>query len=166
MSSLNKNDSELVIGIIKTAGTDISHVIQNIEDRLKCFDYKVKKIKVSSEILSEFCNISDARTRNEYERLTYYMDLGNEIRSKTGDYSVLMKGVVSKILLDRENIKIPSPRKRIAYIIDSIKHPEEVSFMRKTYGVGFHLIGVTSIRKRRIEYLTKETGITFGSHLF
>ena len=38
MSSLNKNDSELVIGIIKTAGTDISHVIQNIEDRLKCFE--------------------------------------------------------------------------------------------------------------------------------
>jgi hypothetical protein len=88
------------------------------------------------------------------------MDLGNEIRSKTGDYSVLMKGVVSKILLERENIESPSPRKRIAYVVDSIKHPDEVSFMRKTYGAGFHLIGATSIRKRRIEHLTEEKGLT------
>jgi|LSQX01.2.fsa_nt_gb deoxycytidylate deaminase len=160
MSSLNKNDSELVIGIIKTAGTDISHVIQNIEDRLKCFEYKVKKIKVSSEILYEFSDSNDICAKNEHDRISHYMDLGNKIRSTTGDYSVLMKGVVSKILLDRENIKSPSPRKRIAYIVDSIKHPDEVSFMRKTYGVGFHLIGVTSIRKRRIEYLTKEKGVS------
>ena len=32
--------------------------------------------------------------------------------------------------------------------------------MRKTYGAGFHLIGATSIRKRRIEHLTEEKGLT------
>lgn len=41
-----------------------------------------------------------------------------------------------------------------------LKHPQEVSFMRKTYGVGFHLIGVTSIRERQISYLTEEKGLT------
>ena len=120
----------------------------------------MKYIKVSSEIISEFSDPNDICTNNEYDRISRYMDLGNEIRSKTGDYSVLMKGVVSKILLERENIESPSPRKRIAYVVDSIKHPDEVSFMRKTYGAGFHLIGATSIRKRRIEHLTEEKGLT------
>ncbi len=154
-----KNDSELVIGIIKTVGTDITQVIQNITDRLKCFGYSVEVIKVSNEILSEFSERKFSSKDNEYDRISHYMDSGNEIRSKTGDYSILMKGVVSKILLGRENRENPSPRKRIAYIIDSIKHPQEVSFMRKTYGVGFHLIGVTSIKSRRMEYLTEEKRI-------
>jgi len=161
--NLSKNDSELVIGIIKTAGTDIIQVIQNITDRLKYFGYTTEIIKVSDEILSEFSKnnflVKDDENK-EYRRISHYMDLGNEIRSKTGDYSILMKGVVSKMLLSRENLENPAPRKRIAYIIDSIKHPEEIKFMRKTYGVGLHLIGVTSIKNRRIEYLTKEKAMT------
>ncbi|MDI9483049.1 MAG: anti-phage dCTP deaminase [Bacillota bacterium] len=154
----NQNDSELVIGLITTVGTNTSDVIRNIQDKLTQFKYQLERIKVSSDIISEFAPPRDFNS--EYDRISYYMDLGNKIREKTGDYSILMKGVVSKILLKRENPANPAPRKRVAYIIDSIKHPDEVHFLRDTYGVGFHLIGISSTRNRRIEFLTKEKGLS------
>lgn len=160
MNDTNRNDSEIVIGIIKTAGTEISNILRNISDRLKYFNYKAEIIRVSSDILSELSDKKIDDFDNEYDRIMYYMDLGNKVRSNAGDHSVLMKGVVSKILLSRDSVEEPLPRKRIAYIIDSIKHPDEVSFMRKTYGVGFHLIGVTSVEDGRLEYLTNEKRLT------
>lgn len=152
------NNSELVIGIIKTVGTNINQVTENIKDRLRCFKYDSRIIKVSNEILSEF-NIK-GEFNSEYDRISFYMDQGNAIRRNTNDYSILMKGVISKILMSRDDPKIPSPKSRQAYIIDSIKHPDEINFLRQTYGGGFHLIGITSTKSRRTEYLMKEKGLS------
>ena len=41
------NDSELVIGIIKTAGTNIKQVKDNINDRLNQYNYTNMVIEVS-----------------------------------------------------------------------------------------------------------------------
>ncbi len=73
-----------------------------------------------------------------------------------------MKGVARLLYLKREKDtnNYPQPRKRIAYIIKSLKHPDEVDFMRETYGDGFHLIGITSSYERRIKYLTERKGLT------
>jgi len=73
-----------------------------------------------------------------------------------------MKGVARQLYLNRDKDEDghPKPRQRIAYIIKSIKHPDEVEFMRDTYGEGFHLIAITSSNERRIEYLTKRKGLT------
>lgn len=152
------NDSELVIGIITTVGTNIKQVKENIFDRLNRYNYSYKDIKVSREVISEFSKANNFN--NEYERISFYMDQGNKIRKETNDESILMKGVISKILMQRDNPNNPSPRARIAYIIDSIKHPEEVNFLRVTYGSGFHLIGITSTNSRREKYLVDEKGFT------
>ena len=152
------NDSEIVIGIIKTVGTNIKQVKDNIIDRLNHFNYCYMDIKVSKQIISEFANGNELDS--EYQRISFYMDQGNKIRKKTNDESILMKGVISKILMNRDDPNNPSPKKRKAYIIDSIKHPEEVNFLRKTYGSGFHLIGITSTMKRRRKYLIDEKGLS------
>lgn len=152
------NNSELVIGIIKTVGTNISQVMEDIRNSLKRFRYKIMEIKVSENILSQLGEYSDFES--EFERITYYMDQGNKIRMEMEDNSILMKGVVSEILMARDNPENPAPKERQAYIIDSIKHPEEANFLRETYGRGFHLIGISSTRDRRIEYLNKEKGLS------
>ncbi|WFA08543.1 anti-phage dCTP deaminase [Tissierella sp. Yu-01] len=152
------NDSEIVIGIIKTVGTNIKQVKDNIIDRLNHFNYHSMDIKVSNQIISEF--VKGDELDSEYHRISFYMDQGNRIRKETNDESILMKGVISKILMNRDDPNNPSPKKRMAYIIDSIKHPEEVNFLRKTYGSGFHLIGITSTIKRRKKYLIDEKGLS------
>lgn len=145
-------DSELVLGIIHTVGTDSADVLQCIEDSLKKFNYTSLRIKVSSEILSKFANV-DTSKMSEYKRISYYMDLGNKIREQTKDSSILMKGVAAYIYEICSTSEGRVPNRRKAYIIDSIKHPDEVEFLRKVYGDGFHLIGISDDYDKRRKYL-------------
>ena len=157
MAQVNDN-SELVLGLITTVGTDVEEIISNIKDHLKKFDYTTEIITVSKDILSQFTK--EKAPDDEYERINFYMDLGNKIRSKAGDNAILMKGVASKLYNKRvETVGALEPRSRIAYIIKSIKHPDEVTFLRDTYGDGFHLIGITSNYIKRLDYLVERKNI-------
>lgn len=154
-------DSELVLGIIATVGTDTKGVIKDITDQLAFFKYKVEEIVVSKQIISQFESDPPLFT-SEYDRISHYMDLGNEIRATSDDMSILARGVARQIYLTRipdENEK-PQPKKRCAYIVNSLKNPDEVDFMRQTYGDAFHLIGVTSDYERRLKYLMERKGIS------
>lgn len=157
---IQQKDSELVLGLITTVGTEMDNVIKDIKDQLAFFRYTVEEISVSQEIISQFEN-EKPKFSSEYERISHYMDLGNKIRNESNDASILMKGVSRFIYQkrDKDSKQNVQPRKRVAYIINSIKHPEEVEFLRDTYGYGFHLIGVTSNYKRRIKYLTERKGL-------
>jgi len=157
----NEKDSELVLGLISTVGTDVDAVIQDIQDQLAFFRYEVEVISVSQDILSQF-EETRPEWKDEFDRVSYYMDLGNRIRVKTGDNSILMKGVARQLYLKRtvdENGYV-QPRPRIAYIIKSLKHPDEVDYMRDAYGDGFHLIGITSSYERRLKTLMDRKGLS------
>ena len=157
----NEKDSELILGLISTVGTDIDVVIRAIEERLSFFRYTVEKISVSRDIISQFETEKRDHWDSEFERISYYMDLGNRIRSLTGDSSILMKGVARQIYLGRatDEHNNAQPKGRVATIINSIKHPDEVDFLREAYGDGFHLIGITSSYERRIKNLTERKGL-------
>lgn len=158
----NDKDSELILGLISTVGTETDEVIKDIKGQLAFFHYDVEEIIVSKEVLSLFEPDGTIDWKSEFDRVDYYMDLGNKIRQNTNDNSILMKGVARDIYLKREKDQenSPKPRKRTAYIIKSLKHPDEVDFMRDTYGDGFHLIGVMSSDDRRLKYLTERKGLS------
>lgn len=145
-------DSELVIGIVHTVGTVSSEIIECMIDSLNKFHYKSEIIKVSKEILSPFASVPPNFT-DEHERISFFMDKGNEIRKKTGDDAILMKGVCAFIYGKYRLGRNEGPQLRKAYIIDSIKHPDEVEFLRRTYGDGFHLVGISDDYERRKSYL-------------
>lgn len=159
----NETDSELVLGLISTVGTDTDEVIKNLEEQLAFFRYKTELISVSGDIISQFEEDGvNKEWESEFDRIKYYMDLGNQIRIQTGDNSILMKGVARELYLKRsaDDNGFVQPRQRIAYIIKSLKHPDEVDFMRDAYGDGFHLIGVTSSYERRLKTLVNRKGLT------
>lgn len=162
MNRNSNNDSELVIGIVSPVGTDSSDIKSCIIDSLKQFNYKTNIIKVSEHILSKFVVDLLDHSGNEYERISFFMDKGNEIRKKTEDAAILMKGVAAYIYDNyRKNNEGPQPRN--AYIIDSIKHPDEVEFLRHTYGEGFHLIGISDTYENRKRYLVRRKGMSENS---
>ena len=159
----NDKDSELIIGLITTVGTEIGGVIKAIKDELALFRYEAVEIIVSKMIISQFRDAEGCSHKQlEYDRINNYMDLGNKIRLVTNDNSILMKGVARHLYLEREKDEdnYPQLKKRTAYIIKSLKHPDEVEFMRDTYGDGFHLIGITSSNERRKKYLTERKGLS------
>lgn len=161
LSRNSNNDSELVIGIVSTVGTNSYEIKTCIIDCLNKFHYKSNLIKVSKHVLSKFvANLPDF-SGDEYKRISFFMDKGNEIREKTQDAAILMKGVAAYIFdnyrMDNED---EGPQPRNAYIIDSIKHPDEVEFLRNTYGEGFHLIGISDTYERRKKYLVERKGLS------
>lgn len=158
----NNKDSELILGLITTVGTNVDEVIKDIREHLLFFKYQVEVISVSEQIISQFDSHIGEAWSSEYDRIKHFMDLGNQIRSKTEDNSILMKGVAREIFLRRskDNKGYAQPRPRVAYIIKSLKHPDEVDFMRDAYGDAFHLIGVTSSYARRMKTLIERKGLT------
>ena len=154
-------DSEVILGIISTVGTDVDEVIRDIKDQLTFFNYNTEVISVSGAIISQFEQDDQQPFPSEFERISHHMNLGNTIRKETNDNSILMKGVARELYLKRTSDDCePKPRPRTAYIIKSLKHPDEVAFMRETYGDGFHLIGVTSSYSRRLKTLIERKGLT------
>lgn len=159
--SRDRKDSELIIGIITTVGTDTEQIIGDIKDQLGAFRYHTEEVNVSKEIISQFEAAPTEHWDSEADRISYYMDKGNEARIQTDDNAVLMKGVARKIFLSRDRDprvgRLPKPR--MAYIIKSIKHEDEVEFLRDTYGDGFYLIGITSSYQMRLNNLVKRKRI-------
>lgn len=144
---------EVVLGLITTVGTDTEDVIRYMKEQLNKFSYTTEVISVSSQILARF-DKTPPRFSSEYERVKYYMDLGNRVRSESQDAKIVMTGVASHILSMRDSVEDPSPRDRIAYIIKSIKHPDEADYLKRIYGDGFHLVGITSDIEQRRKFLT------------
>lgn len=145
-------DTELIIGIVNAVGTESSRVLETLKNRLKSFKYLVKEIRVSSLLPTPEGNIT------EYERITHYMKKGDDLRSKTKNNAILAAGVADKIKnLRKENIE---EIKKVAYIINSLKHPDEVDFLRQIYGSGFYLFGIHADEKRRQAHLIEDKLLT------
>ncbi|SDY75095.1 anti-phage dCTP deaminase [Nitrosomonas sp. Nm33] len=140
------NEGELIVGIVSAVGTESNRVIAPLTDRLRGFLYTVEEIRVSS-ILPAFPGGS------EYERIKHYMGAGDALREKSKNNAILAAGVAKKIAEKR----ITGKGKR-AYIVNSLKHPREVEFLRKVYADGFYLIGIHADEKRRYKYLTDDKG--------
>ncbi|WP_429183277.1 anti-phage dCTP deaminase [Aeromonas rivipollensis] len=142
------NEGELVIGIVSAVGTEYKRVTEPLTDRLTGFGYVVQEIRVSS------C-LPDVSVNGEYARIKHYMQAGDTLREKSVNNAILAAGVTKKISASR---KLSNPK--CAYIVNSLKHPREVEFLRKVYGDGFYLIGIHADEKRRHQHLTDDKGMT------
>lgn len=148
------SDSELVIGLVGTIGTNLNEVAGLIEERLLKFNYTTESIKISTDIISTIG--SPCASSNEFGRISSFMEEGNSLRKNSKDNSILALGAAARINLLR---KKQEALRRKAFVINSLKNPAEVQRLRKIYSNGFFLIGVHADHTRRHDYLTKEKSI-------
>lgn len=154
--TISKQANVIIFGLIAPTGIDKHITIEKIIYGCQSFGYKVKYISVSRDIIPQFC--SKKTYDSEFERISSSMDTGNDLRTRTEDNSILMKAVIHSIFTGKEMSGIaekdnPLPSINTAYIIDSIKNPDEVALLRSVYGTGFHLIGISSNKTNRIKEL-------------
>ncbi|WP_127026154.1 anti-phage dCTP deaminase [Rheinheimera mangrovi] len=155
------NDSELIIGLVGAVGTELENVVRVISERLQAFKYIGEEIKISRDVIPKLTDLPEFQNDN-YLRIDTLMTKGNEIRTNAEDNSILALTAAAKInqiRTQRSKNGEPEPLRRSAFIISSLKHPDEVQALRKIYSNGFFLIGVYSDQKRRHEYLTKNKRI-------
>ncbi len=95
-------------------------MIDALKDRLIPFGYTSEEIRVSS-ILPKYTGSS------EYDRIKYCMMEGDSLREKSKNNAILAAGVAKEIAVKRKR----AAGSKKAYIVNSLKHPSEVEFLRK-----------------------------------
>jgi len=151
--------SELIVGLVGAVGTEIKQVVELLNERLGLAGYNVQTIKVSKEVIHLLHPI-EYDSNNPVDRIGKSMDAGNSAREDCQDNAVLANGVSTLIYRERPKYDGKSiPHIRKAFIVDSLKRPEEVSRLREIYPGGFVLVGVHSEQARRKENLTNNLGI-------
>jgi len=156
------SESELVLALIGAVGTELGKVRDILEERLKVIGYKVVNVHVTTDVIPQIVQPKPWTENDEYARFKSLMDAGNDARKKSDDNSILALGAAGFIAGERpkdENEK-PLYVSKQAYIISSLKHPQEVERLRAIYPEGFYLIGVHADDRRRLNYLMKDKRIT------
>jgi deoxycytidylate deaminase len=168
MSLPGRMTDELVIALIGPVGAGVSTTAAIVRDQLKGkFHYTVEDIHVTEWIqkaaraLGMPVNLVERMPRGE--RIVELQRLGTELRGHPdlpADY--IARKLIEHIAAERERDggfgtgaaeAMPIPR-RVAWVIDSLKHPSEVELFRKVYGNAFWAIGVFAPdeqRKARLE---------------
>lgn len=150
-SSLEKNP-ELVIGLVGAVGTDLSLVVDVISEVLETVSYSYEEIRFSSLIrdiaryspLKEFCE------ETEDVRIDAHMEACDDLRRRCerGDVlALLATQKIRDIRFQRSGSKekeSPRPLERFVYMLNSLKHPDEIKSLRNIYGSSFLLISVYS----------------------
>lgn len=151
--SKSNDESELVIGLVGAVGTNLELLKVSISEMLKAYSYEVEEIRISKDIIRTLKNISESS--DNFLMANELMTAGNSLRKDSKNNSVLAMAVSALISSSREKDEnnTPKPNYRKAYIIHSLKHPDEVNLLREVYTNGFYLIGVYANEERRIKHL-------------
>jgi deoxycytidylate deaminase len=151
-SSVSQLSKELVIGLVGYAGAGCSTVASRVRSLLEAAGYQVLKVKVSDLIVAAAAPDAtlQAPHRSEgdakFERGRSLQGLGDDIRGAHGDHA-LSALAVGKIIELRGKAK--PGEGRIAFILDSVKHPAEVALLRRVYDTSFRLVAVHCERPNR-----------------
>jgi deoxycytidylate deaminase len=148
--------NELVIGLVGAVGIDLENVFTSISVVLTGFDYHVHLIHLSEQMKT--LTWDEALPREPFdERVWQYMSAGDKLRSpdcwdRKDAFALL--GLHRIAVLRRETSgDIDIPANRQAYVLRSLKRPEEVTLLRQVYGSRFVLIACYSPASRRRAYL-------------
>ncbi len=145
-----KPNPEIVFGLVGPVGVELRPVIDAIGDEL-AGKYRTRTIKLS-ELIEDFFG-TNFNSGAEHLRIRKLMHLGTYLRQKTkfGE-AVGLLGIEEVARLREE--ELGGETFGNAYIIRSLKTPEEVQLFRNVYGKGFFLISVYSHRENRVSYLS------------
>lgn len=153
--------NEIFVGVVGALGSGTSEVASAIEAALSKKGYKCFKIKASNLIKEEAGVVSEKK----HELTKALQDAGDYLRLSNSDNGYVAKLFIRDIRYKRlkdmglpedssDEIELDSERR--AYIIDSIRHPAEVSLLRKLYQDAFFLIGIHCEEKIRLERLVNQ----------
>jgi cytidine deaminase len=149
---------ELVFALVAAVGTDLELVAEVLTESLAEVRYRVAVVHVI-ELLREITGlkttIQDEPIRTRYSSR---MDAGNEFRRRIGRGDALASLAVRHIqeLRATETGDPDKPSVRRAFVIRSLKHPDEVRRLREIYGRGVFVIAAHSPPDVRLDNLARK----------
>lgn len=161
--------AELVFAIVCPLGTPYNRVIEALGNYLRHFGYKTEKIQVSDyfdDLLSQLGSDLKPEGDDAIALALHKISAGNKIRqlAKKNDTMALvaagaiadLRYEVNRTLGRKPNQQRSLPLSNTAYVISTVRRPEEVTTLRRIYGDGFFLIGANASREVREHYLSEK----------
>jgi deoxycytidylate deaminase len=150
----NPDRTELVLGVVSPVGSDLAHLESTLSAHIKRFGYAVDTIRVSKFLRQLDPASLGVRLRftPEYHRIRTHMDAGNRAREISGRGDILALHAASEIHSKRVD---EQPLPETVHVVLSLKHPQEVTALRRIYGAGFFLVGLYTPRAERQRNLEK-----------
>src|SRR5690606_22704972 len=107
---------------------------------------RAESIRLSRLIadLPRFADLASTFGGPEDKRIDRHMEAGNALRKALDSGDAVARLAMNEIRALRERLtgKPDQPAGRTAFILISLKHPDEARLLRDVYGNAFHLISV------------------------
>ncbi len=162
-------EAELVFAIVCPLGTPYKRLVEALENYLGQFGYDTRKIKVSdyfNDLLVQLGSDLKPDGVDAKAIAAHKIAAGNKIRelAKTNDIMALvaagaiadLRYQTNRTLGKKANERRSQPLNKTAYVVTTIRRPEEVEALRRIYGEGFFLIGANASREMRQNYLSEK----------
>ncbi|MFM5167938.1 anti-phage dCTP deaminase [Aeromonas veronii] len=152
----SRRSRELIIGLCGAIGSGIKALKNTLVLSLEESGYTVVHIRLS-DIIAEKKNISLSNL-NGFQRYNILQDNGDALRASFNN-DILAACAIDEIATkrgelfgaDEDSEDIFKTDAKVAYILDQLKHPDEVSLLRTVYPHNFYLLGlIRTERERRL----------------
>jgi len=166
-------EAELVLAIVCPLGAAYDRCVETLENYLGQFGYEASKVRLSDlfdDLLSQLGSSVRVDHSSPTQRFKSKILAGNAIRELTACPDTMALLAAGRIASRRRPAsgEVPAsegpkeePLFKTAHMIATLKRPEEVDTLRRIYGPGFFLIGISSTREEREAYL-QELGLAGG----
>lgn len=158
--------NELVFGVVGPVGSGTSEIAQALESLLQKagYDATVLKARTTIETAANRAGIT-IPSSPRLAQSKALQDVGDKIREGSKDNAAVAVGLISEIRTMRATKQSTSPKvgepvspdgEKRAFILDSLRHPHEISLLRRVYQESFCLIGVFCNEEERLRRLQHE----------
>jgi len=154
--------NELVIAFVGYAGAGCSTVAKYMLQQLSKKGYEAKYLRLSRLIADvadgPIPEVDEAGTTSGQQKLSRaakLQDVGDRLRGKYGDSAIASLAVGS---IRKERGERKAGETKLAFILDSIKHPAEIELLRRVYDRSFRLVAVHADQRVRLDRLFGEAG--------
>ncbi|WP_158274396.1 anti-phage dCTP deaminase [Chromobacterium sp. Panama] len=153
---------DLIIALMGPVGSGLPAISTELQEKLQAKGYIVHRIKISDFIKTCIENSTvDIDDDGEKHRYIKYQTAGNKLREKfnteiLAEYAINQIGRHRQSLLKKQS---DAGQIRLAFLIDQIKHQDELKLLRLVYRNNLYALGVMSLQEQR-EHRLMEEGIT------
>jgi deoxycytidylate deaminase len=150
--SQTEDRPELIFALAGPLGTRLPSLADQVANDLRGFGYQPVPIRLS-ELLSRFQDWKEQDGDSSDARVGHRQRIANTVRHRLQDGAALARAAIVEIrrLRSERSGHPDKPALGHAFILDQLKHPDEVRLLRQTYGDAFYFVGGHASRQQRIE---------------
>jgi len=147
---------EIVVGLVGAVGADLDAIISVLRKALSAVDYQGIEVNVLDVIVSTG-RWALTPTHAADAEMAEKMNLGNRCREELGRKDALALFAIADIQEQRQKGagSPATPLPRTAFLVRSLKTPEEVRRLREVYGQSCYIVAAYAPYARRKELLAR-----------